>query len=348
MSAHPQPAPQRRVGGRRNVVTTVARFREAGIVVVLALLVLLVSARNANFLTISNLNGIALDIAILVVLAIGETVVILTRNIDLSVGAVLGFSALCVGVVFKDHPGAPVVVALGLGALVGLLFGLGNGLLVSLGQVPAIIATLGTLGIYRGLVFVYSNEVGHPEVTRSDLPANILGLATERMLGVPVFFLIPVVLLLVAAYWLRQTRGGREIYAVGDNPLAARLAGIDNARVVLLAFALSGALAGLAGVLYAARYAQVDTLAGNGFELTVIAAVVIGGTSTLGGVGGILGTFIGCVLLGVINNALILVTDPGTAQFWQRAVYGAVILGAVVADALISRRLQRALQRRRA
>jgi rhamnose transport system permease protein len=168
------------------------------------------------------------------------------------------------------------------------------------------------------------------------------------VLGVPVFFAIPVVLLLLAAYWLRQTRSGRQVYAVGDNPVAARLAGIDNARTVLLAFALSGALAGLGGVLYAARYAQVDTLAGNGFELNVIAAVVIGGTSTLGGVGGMLGTFVGCALLGVINNALILVTDPGTAQFWQRAVYGAVILGAVVADALISRRLQRALRRRHA
>ena len=105
-------------------------------------------------------------------------------------------------------------------------------------------------------------------------------------------------------------------------------------------------MAGLGGVLYTARYAQVDTLAGAGLELNVIAAVVIGGTSTLGGSGGILGTLIGCVLLGVINNALILVSSPGTAQFWQRAVYGLIILGAVVADALISRRLQKALRRR--
>jgi rhamnose transport system permease protein len=116
----------------------------------------------------------------------------------------------------------------------------------------------------------------------------------------------------------------------------------------MLVFALSGALAGLAGVLYAARYAQIDTLVGLGFELNVIAAVVIGGTSTLGGTGGILGTLIGCILLGVINNALILLSSPGTAQYWQLAVYGAVILGAVVLDALISQRLQKALQRRRA
>src|SRR5919201_748220 len=142
---------------RRRLVTAVARFRQAGIVVVLLLLVAAVSRRNSSFLTPANLEGIALDITILTVLAIGETVVILTRNIDLSVGSVLGFSALFVGVVLKVHPGLPVVLALGLGAAVGLVFGLGNGLLVAVGRVPAIIATLGTFGIYRGLVFVYSS-----------------------------------------------------------------------------------------------------------------------------------------------------------------------------------------------
>jgi rhamnose transport system permease protein len=331
---------------RRRLVTAVARFREAGIVVVLLALVAAVSLRNSSFLALTNLEGIALDITILTVLAIGETVVILTRNIDLSVGSVLGFSALFVGVVLKAHPGLPVVLALGLGAAVGLVFGLGNGLLVAIGQVPAIIATLGTFGIYRGLVFVYSAWSNQREITAADLPNYFLNLATETWLGIPVFLIIPAILLLAAAYWLRQTRSGREMYAVGGNPVAARLAGINTVRTVLIAFTLSGALAGLGGVLYTARYAQVDTLAGAGLELNVIAAVVIGGTSTLGGSGGILGTLIGCVLLGVINNALILLSSPGTAQFWQRAVYGLIILGAVVADALISRRLQKALRRR--
>jgi len=253
-----------------------------------------------------------------------------------------------VGVVVRDHPHTLIPMALGLGAAIGLLFGVGNGLLVAYGGVPSIIATLGTFGIYRGFVFVYSGWSGHPEITAADLPAGMLNLATDTWLGVPIFALIPAALLLLGAYWLRQTRSGREVYAVGGNPAAARLAGIDSARIVLLAFAIGGALAGLGGVLYAARYAQVDTLAGNGLELNVIAAVVIGGASTLGGVGGLLGTLIGCILLGVINNALILLSDPWTAQFWQRAVYGAVILGAVVADALISRSLQKALRRRRA
>jgi rhamnose transport system permease protein len=335
-----------RAADRRRIATAVARFREAGILLVLMLLVAVTTARSSNFLSVANLQGIALDITILTVLAIGETVVILTRNIDLSVSAVLGFTALFVGVVLKEQPGLPVVAALALGAAVGLVFGLGNGLLVAVGQVPAIIATLGTLGIYRGLVFIYSSATGQHEITAADLPNNFLNLATETVLGVPVFEAIPVVLLIAAAYWLRQTRSGREVYAVGGNPAAARLAGIHSGRIVLVAFALSGALAGLGGVLYTARYAQVDTLAGAGLELNVIAAVVIGGTSTLGGTGGILGTLIGCVLLGVINNALILLSGPGEAQFWQRAVYGAIILGAVVADALISRRLQKALYRR--
>lgn len=333
---------------RRRLVTAIARFREAGILFVLLLLVVFTAVRSSNFLTTSNLQGIALDITILTVVAIGETVVILTRNIDLSVGSIVGFTALFVGVVLKVHPGMPVIAALALGAAVGLVFGSGNGLLVTVGRVPAIIATLGTLGIYRGLVFVYSNGSGQPEVTAADLSNSFLNLATETVFGIRVFFLIPLVLLIVTGYWLRQTRSGREVYAVGGNPVAARLAGINSGRIVLLAFALSGALAGLAGVLYTSRYAQVDTLAGKGLELNVIAAVVIGGTSTLGGTGGITGTLIGCVLLGVINNSLILLSGPGQAQFWQGAVYGAIILGAVMTDASISRRLQKALRRRHA
>lgn len=340
-------AVRRGAGDRRRVVTAIARFREAGILIVLLLLVAVTAARNTSFLTSSNVSGIALDITILIVVAVGETVVILTRNIDLSVGSVVGFTALFVGVVLKVHPGTPVPAALALGMGLGLVFGLGNGLLVAVGQVPAIIATLGTFGIYRGLVFIYSSNAGQPEVTAADLPNGFLDLATQTVAGVRVFFIIPAVVLLVAAYWLRQTRSGREVYAVGGNPAAARLAGISSTRIVLLAFAISGALAGLGGVLYASRYAQVDTLAGNGLELNVIAAVVIGGTSTLGGTGGILGTLVGCVLLGVINNSLILLSGPGPAQFWQRAVYGTVILGAVVVDALISQRLQKALRRRR-
>lgn len=337
----------RRAGrDRRRVTEAVARFRELGILAVLLVLVAVTSAKNSNFLSGANIEGIALDTAILAILAIGETVVILTRNIDLSVGAILGFTALFVGVVLKVHPGMPLPVALLLGAAVGLVFGLGNGILIAFGEVPAIIATLGTLGIYRGLIFVYSSWSGQHEITAADLPNDFLSLATQSFLGVKVFLLIPAVLLVAAWYWLTQTRSGREIYAVGGNGAAARLAGIDSRRIVLLAFALSGALAGLGGVLYCSRYAQVDTLAGNGMELNVISAVVIGGTSTLGGTGGIVGTVIGCIMLSVINNALVLLTDPGSAQFWSRAVYGLIILGAVVADALISHRLQRVLRRR--
>jgi rhamnose transport system permease protein len=329
------------------LVTAVARFREAGIVVVLLLLVLITAIRSDSFLTTSNLRGIALDITILVVLAVGETVVVLTRNIDISIGSILGFSALFVGVVLKDHPDMPMIAVFALGTGVGMVLGLGNGLLVAVFRVPAIIATLGTLGIYRGLVVAYSNAIGQQEVTAANLPNNFLDLASETVLGVPVFEAIPVIVAVLAAYWLRQTRSGREVYAVGDNPVAARLAGISTGRIVLAAFVISGALAGLGGVLYTARYAQVDSSAGLGLELTVIAAVVIGGTSTLGGVGGVLGTLIGCVLLGTINNSLILLSNPGTAQFWQRAVYGAVFLAAVTVDALVSRRLVRALRRRR-
>jgi rhamnose transport system permease protein len=340
---------QAKTGGvdSRRLVTAVVRFREAGILFVLVLLVVITSLGSSQFLTTSNLQGIALDITILTVVAVGETVVILSRNIDISVGSILGFTALFVGVVIKYHPGVPVILFLLLGMGVGLLFGLGNGLLVAVGKVPAIIATLGTYGIIRGLAFMYSSSSGQLEITAANLPQGFLNLATETFLGIPVFEAIPVIALVAAAYWLRQTRSGREVYAVGGNPVAARLAGIHSGRIVLLAFAISGALAGLGGVLYTSRYAQVDPNAGLGLELTVIAAVVIGGTSTLGGKGGMLGTLIGCLLLGVINNSLILLSPAGTAQYWQLAVYGTLFLGAVTLDAFISGRLQKALQRRR-
>jgi ribose/xylose/arabinose/galactoside ABC-type transport system permease subunit len=165
--------------------------------------------------------------------------------------------------------------------------------------------------------------------------------------GVPIVVPIALAIVWLGTLMLDRTRFGLHIYAVGGNPEAARLAGIPTARIVFTAFLLSGALAGLGGVLYTARFAQVDSSAGLGLELTVVAAVVIGGTSTLGGVGGVLGTLIGCILLGTINNSLILLSNPGTAQFWQRAVYGVIFLAAVVVDAVISRQLARALRRRR-
>jgi rhamnose transport system permease protein len=335
------------VTNTHRLVSAVARFREAGIIIVLLLIVVITALRSESFLTGSNLRGIALDIAILVVLAVGETVVVLTRNIDISVGSILGFSALFCGVVLKAHPGTPLLVIMLLGIAAGMVLGAGNALLVAVLRVPSIIATLGTLGIYRGLVVAYSNAIGQQEVTAANLPNNFLDFASQTVLGVPIFDAFPVLVVIAAAYWLRQTRSGREVYAVGDNPEAARLAGIPTARIVFTAFLLSGALAGLGGVLYTARFAQVDSSAGLGLELTVVAAVVIGGTSTLGGVGGVLGTLIGCILLGTINNSLILLSSPGTAQFWQRGVYGVIFLAAVVVDAVVSRQLARALRRRR-
>lgn len=331
----------------RRIITAVARFREFGIVLVLLLVVAISAVGSSSFLTGANLTAIAQETTILAILAVGETVVILTRNIDISVGSILGFTALYVGLALKYHPGIPIVATIALGMGVGALFGLGNGVLVAIARLPSIIVTLGTLGIYRGLDVLYSNWTGQTEVTAANLPNGLLNMVTETVLGVPVFEAIPVIVMVLAAYWLRQTRTGREIYAVGGNPEAARLAGIRRDRRVMTAFVLSGALAGLGGVLYTALYAQVDSSAGLGLELTVIAAVVIGGTSTLGGVGGILGTAIGCLLLGTINNSLILLSPNGAAQYWERAVYGGIFLAAVIVDSLISGRLQKALQRRR-
>jgi rhamnose transport system permease protein len=239
-----------------------------------------------------------------------------------------------------------VLICLGIGAGLGAC----NGTLITVGRVPAIIATLGTLNIFHGIQSIAS---GGGEVVTEQLPNAYLNLAGGNAFSIPLpagvsfsipwLVLFPLVLAIVATYFLSNTRPGREIYAVGSNPLAARLAGVRVNAIIFLVFVISGALAGLGGFLYGARFGTVTAGAGFGFELSVIAAVVIGGTNIFGGSGTILGTMLGCLLLGVIGNALALLN---LSAFWEEAIQGMVILAAVIADALITRRLQRVAQRR--
>lgn len=331
-----------------SILAWVARLREAGILIFLLVLMALITARDARFLTTGNFRDIFLDIAILATLAIGETMVILARQIDLSVGANLGVTVMIIAQVLKAHPGLSLVLAVLICVLIGAVLGALNGALITLGRVPAIIATLGTLNIYHGLDSIVS---GGGEVVTEDLPNGYLSLAGGNAFSIPLpagavfsipwLVLFPLVLAIVAAYFLRSTRAGRQIYAVGSNPIAARLAGVHVDWVVFTVFVISGALAGLGGFLYGARFGTVTAGAGFGMELTVIAAVVIGGTNIFGGSGSILGTLLGCLLLGVIGNALALLN---LSAFWEEAVQGMVILAAVIVDALITRRLQHAVQ----
>jgi rhamnose transport system permease protein len=323
------------------LLDVVGRVREVGIVLALALLVVVVAVQEPRFLRPSNIEEILLSVSILSIVAVGQTVVVLTRNIDLSVGSIVGIAAFVCADTMRGSPDLPIPLILLFGIAIGAGLGIVNGFLVTVGKVPAIVVTLGTLYIFRGIDFIIAEG---DQVNAADVPDGFLALATGHVLGIPSLILFAVVIVLVASYGLRRWRSGRELYAIGSNPEAARLAGVPSGRLVFTAFVLCGALCGLAGVLWSARFGTVDARAGTGFELAVVATVVVGGVNIFGGSGTAYGAALGAILLGTIENALaILKLNP----FWLQAIQGAVIIAAVTVDALITRRLQRALRQAR-
>ncbi|WP_410597924.1 ABC transporter permease [Amycolatopsis sp. lyj-23] len=328
------------VQSQRSWTANVLKARESGIAGALIVLVAFTATQNSRFLSGQSIRDILLDTAILAVLATGQAVVMITRNIDLSVGSVLGLSAFAVGTLMNDHPGLPVVVAVLAGLAVGAVCGLVNGALVRFGQVPALVVTLGTLYAYRGVSYFWA---GGGQINADKLPASFLDFGTASVLGVPWLVLIALLVLVVAGVVLRSYRAGRELYAMGSSPQAAKLAGIKVGRNTSAAFLVSGALAGLAGVLFAARFGTVDAAAGTGYELNVVAAAVVGGVAVFGGSGSVWGAGLGALLLTVIGSAL-AVLDIN--QFWQQAIVGALILLAIGADRLLAVRVAEALKKR--
>src|SRR6266571_1829866 len=292
---------QRNQLSQARLLGLVNRVRELGLLVVLLLIILIVGIQAPRFLSIDNFEQILLSIAILVIVAVGETLVVLTRNVDLSVGSMVGFTAFVTAYFFKQLPGSNLLLGILLGCALGLILGMVNGLIVSYGRVPAIVATLGTLYAYRGLVFIVSSNTTS-QINASDVPSSYLALATTQIFG-------------IRRDWL-----------------------------VFAAFAASGLLCGLAGVLWGARFGTVDSTNASGLELAVIAAVVVGGVNIFGGSGTILGVVLGAMVLGTLQNALNILN---ISQFWLQALYGAAILGAVVLDAFITRWLKRYIVSRR-
>ncbi|MCS7222366.1 MAG: ABC transporter permease [Anaerolineae bacterium] len=326
---------------QRGLFSWILSAREIGLLGFLVVLIIAVSLRSPYFLTVENLRDILLDIAILSIVAIGQTMVIITRGIDLSVASNLALSGMVVGMTVSSNWDLPPLLALVMGMGIGLVLGAFNGLIVTRGNVPPIIATLGTLSIYRGLVFAIS---GGAWVDAAEMPESFKLLARGSILGIPNLVFIAALVALIFYYFLNHTRTGREIYAVGSNPLAAQVVGIRVHRIVFLVFLLSGLLAGMGGVLWVSRYASAQSDSAVGFELQTVAASVVGGVNIFGGSGTIPGVLLGSLLLGVIINALNLVR---ISPFWKLAVQGLVILLAVISDALVSRQLQRAALLRR-
>jgi rhamnose transport system permease protein len=331
-----------RLGDRRyRLVNLIGRIRELSLLAVLAVIVLLVGVQEPRFATAGNVRQILLSVAILAIVAVGQTIVVITRNVDLSVGSMVGLTAYLTADLLAQRPGLPLLLVCVLGCLLGGVMGTVNGLLVTVGRVPAIVATLGTLYMFRGVDFVIA---GGKQVNAADVPRRFLDLATGSVAGVPRLILFAAAVTALGAVALRFTRSGRQLYGIGSNPEAARLAGIRAGRLVFAAFAVCGLLCGLAGVLWGARFATVDARAATGLELLVVAAVVVGGVNIFGGSGTVLGAVLGAILLGTIENGLTLLR---LSQFWLQAINGAAILAAVTADSLITRRVQRILLRRR-
>lgn len=314
------------------------RARETSILIALVLLIVVATARNPNFVFSSDgFRDLLLTPSILLLLAVGQAIVIITRNVDLSVGSVLGLTAYLTGRLFIDAPGIPFWMVFPIGILFGGLLGLINGALVAFAKVPALVITLGTLYAYRGINVLWT---GSDRINASDMPKDFLALGTSSVLYIPVLTIIALVVLVVAAWFLRTQRSGRELYAIGSDPAAANLYGLKVTRRVLSAFVLSGALAGLAGVLYASRYGTVDSQAGTAIELQAVGAAVIGGVAIFGGSGTVWGAALGAFLLVTINRALPIL---GVQDFWQRAVVGALIIGAIVLDRVLALRQTRRL-----
>ncbi|MCB0196207.1 MAG: ABC transporter permease [Anaerolineae bacterium] len=302
---------------------------------------ILVSLRSPNFLTLDNFEDILLNISILAIVALAQTMVIITRGIDLSVGSMIGLVAMMVSFVLLEHPEMSPWLAVLLGMLIGCALGCFNGFIITVGGVPPIIATLGTLSVYRGAVFLYSQGTW---VNAFEMPQSFKLLAKGTPFGLPNLVIFAVVIAAIIYYFLNYTRPGRDIYAVGSNPAAAQVAGIRVQRTIFMVYVISGLLCGLAGVLWASRFEAAQTNTALGFELQTVAAAVVGGVNIFGGSGTVSGVLLGALLLGIINNALTLVR---ISPFWQLAAQGSLILLAVIVDSMILRRLQQTLSGRK-
>jgi len=279
-----------------------------------------------------------LDTAILMVVAIGQMMVILTAGIDLSVASILAFSGMAVALTVSQYKGMHPLLALLMGIGIGIALGSFNGLLVSKAGIPPIIATIANMIIYRGLTFVIA---GGAWVDAYEMPESFKQIARGSILKIPNLIIIVLIVSLICYYFLGHTRTGREIYAVGSNPDAARFIGIGLNKIRFLVYTLSGLLCGGAGVLWVSRYASAQSNSATGFELLTVAACVIGGVFIFGGSGTIPGVLLGSLLLGIIVNALNLIrVNP----FWKLAIQGLVILIAVITDAMMSRRIGRRLR----
>ncbi|MFA6688106.1 MAG: ABC transporter permease [Sphaerochaetaceae bacterium] len=316
--------------------------REASLVLLLILMLIPITIRSPQFISPGNVNTILNDMAILVIVAIGEFFVILSNGIDLSVGSVIAFTGMACGMINESYPAFPAPLLLIVGLAIGALMGALNGVLVAYGKIPPIITTLGTMSIYRGMTFLLSKGTW---VTAHEMTASYIGLPRVSFLGVSVLLWIALLVIVATNYFSKYTRTGREIYAIGGNPTAAKFVGVNEARVRLVVFIASGLLCGLAGALWTARYASAVNEMATGFEMQAVAACVLGGVSFSGGAGAIFGVALGTLFLGVVNNALPVIY---LSTFWQLFAQGLIVLVALSINTIVDhRKMKKLLEQRR-
>ena len=311
---------------------TLLRYREIWLSIAIIVLVAGVALRRPAYASPANLLDVFNNTSLLLILAMGQMAVILTRSIDLSMAANLALTGMIVAMINAAFPAFPVPLLLVLAALIGLGLGAFNGVLVWKLNIPAIVVTLGTLTIYRGTTFLVS---GGKWVNADQMSADFIGLTRWAFLGLPLLSWFAIAILIASIVLMTRTNIGRALYAIGINPTAAVYAGIDVGRTKFIAFCLSGAIAGLCGYLWVSRYVIASVEIANGYELNIIAACVIGGVSIAGGIGTAFGAALGALFLGVINSALPVIN---VSPFWQMAISGAAIILAVIFNARSERK----------
>ena len=320
----------------------ILKNRDAALALIVLALVVAIGVRAPVFVSPDSLVGVLTDTSFLFMLTLAQATVILTRGIDLSVAANLALVGMLSALLSRWAPDLPIAGVIAFAVLAGAALGAVNGGIIAFIGIPPIVVTLGTLSIYRGVIFLIA---GGAWLTSKDMTPAFLAFPKVSLLGAPILIVIAVLVSL--GFWalLNHSRLGRGLYAVGGNPVAARYCGIDLPQQQFFVHTLAGAVSGLCGYLWVSRYGIAYTDIAQGFELTIIAACVIGGVSIAGGVGSVPGALLGALFLGVVVNALPVIN---VSPFWQMLISGAVILAAVVINARSGRRAGKLILRRSA
>jgi rhamnose transport system permease protein len=317
------------------------RFRELGLIFFIMLISGIFQIRNNEFLSLLNIKNLLANTAILSILSVGMMMILITGGIDLSIGSTMAFSGMVTALTLRSNPNLPILLLVLEGTIIGAIVGAIIGLLIAKFYILPIIATLGLMNVVRGSTYIVSRGQW---VSAYQMSIGFKELATGSIFGINNLVIIAIFIYIIFYYFINFTRTGRRIYAIGSNPEAAEIIGLPKKRIIWLVYVLMGALAGLAGVLWVAKFASAQGDTATGYEMNVIAACVLGGVSISGGRGKVMGLILGVILFGILANALPLIR---ISPFWQQSIQGFVILAAIITNVLIKRNTDRKILRRR-